>query len=93
MYTSWNLEVKVIFDLPRETYRYLIEPISENMHLKSTLCSRYVSFYSSLQKSKKLYVYMANLGVNKLQTVLHAILVCLRRVNLEEHSAKVDTVR
>ena len=51
LYSSWNMAVKVLFDLPRETHRYFIEPLSENMHVKSML-----SFYSSLQKSMKLCI-------------------------------------
>jgi len=71
LYSSWNMAVKVLFDLPRETHRYFIEPISENMHLKSLLCSRYVSFYTSLQKSMKLSIrFLANISVNNVQTVL-----------------------
>ena len=35
LYTFWNMAVKVLFDPPRETQRYFIEPIFENMLLKS----------------------------------------------------------
>ena len=41
------------------------------MHLKSLLCSRYVSFYTSLQKSIKLSIrFLANISVSNVQTVL-----------------------
>ena len=32
LYSSWNMAVKVLFNLRRETHRYFIEPISENVH-------------------------------------------------------------
>ena len=29
LYTAWNTSVRIAFDVPRETHRYLIEEISE----------------------------------------------------------------
>ena len=39
LHTSWNITVKVIFDLPRETHQFFIEPMTENIHLKAILCT------------------------------------------------------
>ena len=41
-------------DLPVQTHRNLIEPISEARHLKFVLLDRFLSFLSQIQKSKKL---------------------------------------
>ena len=30
LYSSWNMAVKVVFNLPKVTHGYFIEPISEN---------------------------------------------------------------
>ena len=51
---SWNTSVKVMYDLPVQTHRNLIEPISETRHLKFVLLDRFLSFLSQIQKSKKL---------------------------------------
>ena len=47
------MAVKILFDLPRETHRYFIEPISESLHLKTMICSRFLSFFHGLQKCDK----------------------------------------
>ena len=51
--SSWNVTVRNIFNLPRNTHRYLIETVSNTQHPKTMLCSRYVKFIDSLIKSKK----------------------------------------
>ena len=83
-YSSWNM-VTVIFNLPREAHRYFIEPISENHHLKTMLCLRFVSFFHSLQKSNKIairllsYVFPKNqwLLLAKIFTTLHKIVIVI----------------
>jgi len=53
LFTSWNISIRILFDIPRNTHRYLIEPISDCFHVKTLLCSRLISFYESLCKSVK----------------------------------------
>ena len=50
---SWNTAVKVMFDLPVQTHRYIIEPISQTKHLKIVLLERFLSFLEQIHKSKK----------------------------------------
>ena len=54
--TSWNVAVRILFDLPRQTHRYFIEPVSESLHVKTMLCSRFISFCDSLSNSSKLII-------------------------------------
>ena len=54
--TSWNIAIRILFNLPRQTHRYLIESISESIHIKTMLCSRFVSFCNSLCNSSKLSI-------------------------------------
>ena len=42
-----------MFDLPRETHRYLIEPISESPHVKKVLLCRFISFLNQVKNSRK----------------------------------------
>ena len=53
LFTSWNIAVRILFDVPRETHRYLIESISDTLHVKTLICSRFVSFYDSLNCSNR----------------------------------------
>ena len=39
---SWKIAIRILFDLPRETHRYFIEPISIVPHIKTVLCTRFV---------------------------------------------------
>ena len=50
LYTSWNTAIRILFGLPRQTHRYFIEQISEQIHLKTMLCSQFVSFCKSMLK-------------------------------------------
>ena len=42
------------WDAGKAVYRYLVEPISEQIHLKKILIKRFVSFIRQLQKSSKI---------------------------------------
>ena len=43
-YSSWNFAVKIIFKLPHASHKYLIESISESLHPKVMMCSRFISY-------------------------------------------------
>ena len=51
---SWNVSVRRMCDLPRETHRYLIEPISGKSHLRSLLAKRFVGFAKKIENSSKI---------------------------------------
>ena len=53
LYKSWNVTIRQVFGVDRCTHRYLIETISNSMHPKVMLSSRYVAFYRSISKSTK----------------------------------------
>ena len=42
-----------MFDLPIQTHRFIIEPISQTKHLKSVLMERFLSFLMQIEKSTK----------------------------------------
>ena len=50
---SWNISVRRMFNLPRETHCYLIEPISGQAHAKTSMARRFLSFIQSIRASKK----------------------------------------
>ena len=55
---SWNVAIKIIWDLPYQTHTMFIEALTNYPHLQSILHSRYVGFAETLSKSKKFHVKM-----------------------------------
>ena len=56
LYRSWNVMVRNVLSLDRRTHRFLIEPLSGHLHLKTKLMSRLVTFYRGLVNSPKFTV-------------------------------------
>ena len=50
---SWNRSVRCMFDLPLQTHRSLIEPVSGVQHLKFLLIKRFLSFLNQIRNSPK----------------------------------------
>ena len=51
--SAYNRSIKVMMDLPFETHRSLIEPVSERRHIRKTFASRFLVMINSIRKSKK----------------------------------------
>ena len=69
LFNSYNVAIHNIMKVDRRTHRYLIEPISEVLHLKTLLASRKISFHESLIASSKFPVrFLARLVVSDLRT-------------------------
>ena len=57
---SYSVAVRLMLGLPRETHRYLIEPLTEKRHIKFDLISRFLNFNNKIKNSKKetlIYIY------------------------------------
>ena len=50
----YNKSIKIIYDLPWETHRFFLEPLSGFPHISRILVRRYMSFIESVRNSKKL---------------------------------------
>ena len=50
---TYNTSLRLIWDIPRETHRYFLEPVSNQCHLKFSLMKRFLSFRNQIQKSEK----------------------------------------
>ena len=69
IFTAWNVAVRMAFDIPRDTHRFLIEEISESIHPKVMLAKRFMKFHETLQKTKKFGVrYLCELSSNNMMT-------------------------
>ena len=53
LYKSFNVAIRICFNLPWNTHRYLIEELIDFPHPKIMLCSRFVNFHLSVKNSKK----------------------------------------
>ena len=100
LYTSYNVAIRNALDIDRCAHRYLVEPLSETLHLKIMILSRYVTFYKSLKESKKFPVrFLARLNENDRETVLgrnlaNIALLCNVRNTFELNPKMVkDTVK
>ena len=70
LYRAWNVAVRLAWNVPNTTHRYLIEPLSDTLHPKVMLSSRYVSFVKSLSSSPKYVIrVLASLCIGDLRTV------------------------
>ena len=94
LYRSFNVAIRHVFNLHRQTHRYFIESITQSLHLKTLLTSRFVTFYKSLVSSAKTPVrFLARISENDQRTVLGKTLskllaiTGLREENLDQLSA------
>ena len=70
LYTSYNVAVRNILKIDRCTHRFLLEPLSEALHLKTMLLSKFVSFHRTLVTSSKFPVrFLARLLETDLRSV------------------------
>ena len=53
IYQAYNICVRNTFSVPRRTHKYLIETISQCIHPKVMICTRFVKFVNSLNKCNK----------------------------------------
>ena len=45
--------MRLMLDVPRETHRYLIEPLSKVPHIRKILIKRFLTFLDQIRKSNK----------------------------------------
>ena len=50
---TFNISVRKMFDLPKETHCYLLEPITETKHLKFVLLKRLINFKKQVMNCDK----------------------------------------
>ena len=80
--------MRICFNVDRTTHRYFIEELSDSLHPKVMLCSRYASFHQSLLTCDKFPIrYLARLYENDQRTVFGKT---LRRIH-HECSSGTDT--
>ena len=51
---TYNVSVRKMLSIPRNSHKYFTEPLSENNHIRSVLIKRFLSFIEHLKKSPKI---------------------------------------
>ena len=86
--STWNRSVKIMYDLPYDTHRWLIEPISESLHIKRILIQRFLNFVKQVRESKKSITKVL------LNTIMYSVKSTtgynLRRIMLETNRVDVN---
>ena len=53
MEKTWNVSIRTMLSLPRNTHRYLLEPLSETPHIIKSIWQRFITFVSNIACGKK----------------------------------------
>ena len=70
LYTSYNVTLRNILNLPRTTHRYVLECLTDMPHLYVQLLSRYITFTKSLQSSSFPIRFLSSLCISDMRTVI-----------------------
>ena len=82
--------VKITFNLPRESHRYLIEPISQTSHLKMQLVKKFIKFSTTLSTCDKPHIrYLQNIQKNDFRSVFGRN---CRNICAEDGSLEIENV-
>lgn len=92
---SWSTSVRIMWDVPYMTHRYMVEPLGGE-HALTMIISRYIKFIKTLKKSPKIAVqYLIEKVSRNCNTLtgknIHFI---LEKLNIEDiHLAKPSQIR
>ena len=50
---SWNISIRILLGIPRNTHRYFIEALSDTPHIMLSLYTRFLNFINSIKNSSK----------------------------------------
>ena len=50
---SWNVASRIMLGVPRETHRFLLEPLTKTTHIRTLLARRFLGFIDQIKKSHK----------------------------------------
>ena len=86
---TYNRSVKVMANLPYQTHRYMIEPISGTRHMKMKILKNYLSFIQQVKKSTKHVLrQLYSLASNDVRTVtgqnLRNILLMTNKLHVDQ---------
>ena len=86
---SWNTSCRIMFDLPLNTHRYFIQPLSDKVHLKNMLMKRFLSFLLQIKCSpKKVPRFLLSIVKNDVRSTtgfnLRKIMLLLKKKHIDD---------
>jgi hypothetical protein len=88
---TWNRSVKVMYDLPYATHRWIIEPVSDSTHVRRILINWFLNFLKQIKKSSKI---VTNMLLRTIQNNVRSVTgYNLRRIMLESGKNNVDQLK
>lgn len=90
---SWNVNIRKMYNLPLETHKYLLEPLTSCSHIKINLMKRFIKFISNCTNSKK-HVVKDFVNVIKYNTLsitgrnLRKIMLLLNKSDINDINVK-----
>ena len=96
--STYNRSVKIMADLPFQTHRYLIEPLTGTRHLKIKLIRNFLKFILSVKESSKPVLrQLYNLTKDDVRTItgsnLRNILLLTNKLHIDDlHAGLVDSI-
>ena len=88
---TWNRSVKVMYDLPYATHRWIIEPVSDSTHVRRILINRFLNLIKQIKKSSK---FVTNMLLRTIQNNVRSVTgYNLRRIMLESGKNNVDQLK
>ena len=97
--STYNRSVKIMANLPYQTHRYLIEPVSDTRHMKTKLIRNFLNFIKSIKESSKpVLKQLYDLTKDDVRTTtgsnLRNILLLTNKLHVDElHPGIVDSIK
>jgi hypothetical protein len=51
---SWNVNIRIMLDLPRDTHCYLVEELDDGPHVRNMIYCRYIKFLNTIFNGKRI---------------------------------------
>ena len=56
LYKSFNVSIRICYNIPRNSHKYHIEPLIDYPHPKIMMCSRFVKFHQTIRNCNKVSI-------------------------------------
>ena len=88
---TWNVSLRKMLNIPRQTHRFFLEPLSKTSHIIFSLCARFVKFVNKIRSCNKPSM------INLLNTVMYDCQSTtgsnIRNILLKLRKTPIDEIR
>ena len=91
---TWNVSIRKMLSIPRNSHRYFLEPLSETPHISKSLWNRFVRFVLNIENGKKMVLRrMLDVIRNDVRSVTGRNLRCIKLKTEELKLENVDVYK